>query len=124
MWKSLQILFSPITKLFDWLKSFIIGWWAWVLSIFVFILVPINFILDIILNFLSYLNTQLITMTTSVTSFWAYLDTTYSSVATVLAIANALFPLSTLFSILTLLFSVWIVGLLYRAIKSYVPTLS
>ena len=124
MWEFFKIIVAPIIKLFDWLKQFLLGWFGWLLGILAFLLIPINYFLDLIISFFTFLNARITSLTTSINNFWDNLTSTYSSVASVLSVANALFPLSTLFIILYLLFILWIIGIIYRAVKSYIPTLS
>jgi hypothetical protein len=124
MWQFFTVLFTPIFKVLDWIKQFILSWWGWVLGIFAFILIPINYVLDLFIAWFNFLNTRILQLTDYIEGIWDGLTSTYSSVASTLAIGNALFPLGTLFTILTLLFILWVIGLVYRLIKSYVPTLS
>jgi hypothetical protein len=124
MWQFFNTLLQPLYKLFDWLKQFVIGWFGWILGIVAFLLIPLNYILDLFISWLTFLNTRLTQATEYIMEIWDYLGDTYSGVATTLSIANSLFPLGTLFSILTLLFFLWIIGLIYRLVKSYIPTLS
>lgn len=124
IWKYFKALFYPILKILDWYKQFVLKYFTFVFSILLVVLTPVNWLFDVILSWVLWMDTKVIELKDIVDTFWQNLDSNYSGIAQTLAIANALFPLSQLFVIINLLIGAYILANLYRLIKSWLPTLS
>lgn len=121
---TLSTLFSPIIKIGDWIRQQFNSVWGWVISFLVFLMAPLKWVLDQVTYWVTYLNDQVLLLTEKVLEFWENLNGAWANVATTMATANAIFPLSHLFLVTGILVVLWAVAILYRVIKSWVPTVA
>ena len=116
--------FAPLIKGFDWFRQWINSAWLWVLGLFAYILAPIEWFLDFVINALNYLTAKLNDLTAKVESMWDKFHESYDKISHILAISNAIFPINHLLVCLGVLISVWLIAMIYRLIKSWIPTVS
>jgi len=121
MWESLRLLLLPIVKAGDYFKQFFGNTFIWLMGLLLIILTPLNWLFSIILSLLVYLNDKIEQLTTILESIYTALINAYPPIAPTLAIANAIFPVSTLINVMTILFGMWILALAYRFVKSWLP---
>jgi len=124
MWENFRILFQPIYTFFGWIKPFVTGWLAWVIAFITGLLVPIKWYIQWVTFWIGFAKETFLLMASCVTGMWNAILSAFGPAQTVLAVGNAIFPLDTLLQALACLLGIWIVGLLYRLIKSYIPTIN
>lgn len=124
MFSLLSALFKPLQEAIDWIRKAIFSSWSWILSIFVILLSPLQWFFESVAYYLGYISEKLQQIAEITSGFWDNLLAAYSNITPYLALANGLFPLTHLFVALSVLFGLWVLAIIYRAIKSYVPTIS
>jgi hypothetical protein len=123
-WDFFHIVLKPIRLMFEWLRALLNTVWLWVLSLLAILFAPVLWILDLIIEFQNLMITQLNSILTKVTGLMQAVWSAVGALGYPLGLANAFIPVTEIFAALTFLFVLWVLGLLYRLIKSWIPTVS
>jgi len=124
MWEILQSVLSPIFQVLEWVRKIINSWIAWLFWLLVLLLAPLQWVFETVTYWFLYLTYLINQMTDRVHGFWSSFNSSYSQISEYIAISNGLFPVGHLFSAIGVLLILWVLAIIYRLIKSYVPTLS
>jgi hypothetical protein len=123
-WDFLKIIISPIVKLFEWTRTLLNNFWLWLISILLMLATPVIWFLDFCNWVITYIRSLVVITNDYVASLWSNFDNSFASAREFLALANGIVPLNQLFVALGIIVFLWAIAITYRAIKSFVPTIS
>lgn len=120
----LAALLAPLISAIDWIRQWVNGVWVFVLGFIAWLLTPIKWFLKYVEDSLLWMSEQLDTFRQFVDDLWDRFFAAYGQIGNVLSIANGIVPLNHIFAALTMLFSLWLIALIYRLVKSWIPTVA
>jgi hypothetical protein len=95
------------------------------LGIFLGVLIaPFSYLITVLDGWVIFLNSKILLISSSVQQFPSHLSSSSSGISSQLAFVNFIVPLNDIISALALLITVWLLGIAYRLVKSFIPTLS
>jgi len=124
MFDFLASLLKPVYAILDWIRKQFNLFWIWISSLLIVLLAPLAWFFDLLTSWFIYLGTILDKIQAIINKGWSTVEQAAGSLSGVFAIANYLVPIDHIFIALGALLVLWVLALIYRAIKSYVPTLS
>jgi hypothetical protein len=114
----------PFRVVLEWVRGFAVSTWGFVLACLSLIVAPLGWFADFVIWVQGLMLSRIVAAKDLVSGFWADIGAAFSVLAGPLAFINSFIPLGQLLVAFSLLLALWVLGLLYRLVKSFLPTLS
>jgi hypothetical protein len=113
----LNSIWTALRSIIQGIWNIVLQGWTWAVGLIVVICTVVTDVVNTIASMLESLATALSSLTLPDSNV-------VGSVGDCLAVANYFFPVEEMFAGLVLISATWIIMLVYRVIKSWIPTLS
>jgi hypothetical protein len=114
----------PFRVVLDWARSFLVSTWGFILAAVSLIVAPLGWLADFVIWIQGLMLSRLVAAQELVSGFWADIGAAFLVLAGPLAFINSFIPLGQLLVAFSLLLALWVIALLYRFVKSLIPTLT
>jgi hypothetical protein len=114
----------PLRFIADWLQRFLLSSRGFVFAFLTLALAPFGWLADFVIWLQSLLLVQILGATALLSTMWDNINSAFAILMPPLAFINVFVPITQLLVAFSLLLALWVFGLLYRFVKSLIPTLS